>query len=218
MSVFEEFQDLCRYRPTDGHCNDQVDIQLRTLEGPHPRSRYRKYRADERLWSHVHLGESEEDVLMFLGLPDYVYQGRYNEIWDVYWAYKNDGNIAFRNGTVTGIETPYRRKGILNTCEFGRERWRELRIGMTDVEAVQLVGRPDKVYREEVAKYRGGFNAFMSWIWDSLGMKAKIEFENARVVGFRYDLKNNDSGAGGTLKPSKKREPKRQIKVEHMSK
>jgi hypothetical protein len=217
MSVFEEFQDIRRYRPTDGHWNDQDDMQLRTLEGPYPRSRYRKCKAGERLWSHVHLGESEEDVLMFLGLPDYVYQGRYNEIWDVYWAYKNDGNIAFRNGTVTGIETLYRREGILDTCEFGQERWQDLRIGMTDIETVQLVGRPDKVYREEVANYRGRFNIDMSWIWDSLGIKAKIEFKKTKVVSFHYDLKNSDSGAGGFLKPCVKREKKQQTKIEHMS-
>jgi len=225
MGVLKELFDMVRYIP-----NWDDYKRHKTLELQYPG--YRRKRGSQRRWEDLRLGETTTSVLSLLGLPDTFREApdKENKRWDVRWWYHRfdnvNGSVVFNEGEVTGFgyhladgTSVY--EGIPTPCHNQEEGWSKLKLGMSELEAVKLVGGPDRigVLTTDLTSVDPLSAETTLQPFDSLGLiwrygdkwkddfDAAVAFKNDEVVGIYCDRDGQGFRAVGTFQDFRKGQP-----------
>ena len=213
MGILKELYDMCRYTGYSGDWSYYYK-RYKALEVQYPR--YRRKKSSERHYRHLSLGLSVEGVLSLLGFPETQEEGFYkggpsSHPWDTRWMYAGGVGeiVVFKNEIVTGFfyglddETEVS-EGMLKWGKSQVTTLKKLKLGISEVEVVGLVGGPDRI---DVGTPDPNDSWDVLWrYWDS-AKNAVVAFKNKKVVGIYYDLNGKDFKAVGTFEGFRKGKP-----------
>jgi len=206
MGILKELYDMGRYT-CYGSNWDYYYKRYKALEVQYPR--YRRKKSSERGYRRLSLGLSVEDVLSLLGFPETQEEGFYKDgfsshPWDTRWMYGGvvGAIVVFKNEIVTGFsyslddETEVS-EGMLKWGKMQVTTLKKLKLGISEVEVVGLVGGPDRI---DVGTPDPNDSWDVLWRYEDSANNAVVAFKNKKVVGFRYYRDSGDAREEGVLK------------------